>query len=376
MLYPSGAAYARTLSELAVSSGINISRLDPNGGWDESSADVLALLEHDDEWGAGTFTLIETAFQEDVSKADGNWSMEDLEAACNPEVVEALLRRAAAESGEPIDEAQLAARVDEITTVAWLVRARAVGNDDWENIDDDVEWHERGIPRIFRDYVAAPLAQALVTGGCWAAAGLTAPETGGATLVAGAAGCTVIGGMAGRGVQSATHGGDIDDILFAATDADAMLLDAEFGAATGIVSALIPNPAAPLPIGPGSTGPRPTSQMLMNQLEASGMNFTRANVVGIGRTGAGNIIWLETGTAESGLQHIVVRHGAQFARLGVDPSDVPEVVMRAVTDGRVVGYQGAGVGRPIFEVTVNGEPMRIAVTVGNNGYIVGANPRS
>lgn len=48
--------------------------------------------------------------------------------------------------------------------------------------------------------------------------------------------------------------------------------------------------------------------------------------------------------------------------------------MQAGTQGNIVGYQGSGSGRPIYEVTVNGESQRIAITLGN-GFIVGANPR-
>lgn len=61
--------------------------------------------------------------------------------------------------------------------------------------------------------------------------------------------------------------------------------------------------------------------------------------------------------------------------MGVSQAQVPEVVMQAVTQRWVVGYQGSGKGRLIYEVTVNGPQQRIAVTVGNNGFIVGANPR-
>lgn len=43
--------------------------------------------------------------------------------------------------------------------------------------------------------------------------------------------------------------------------------------------------------------------------------------------------------------------------------------------GHIVGYQGKGTGRPIYEVDYNGTKRRVAVTVGSNGYIVGANPK-
>lgn len=44
--------------------------------------------------------------------------------------------------------------------------------------------------------------------------------------------------------------------------------------------------------------------------------------------------------------------------------------MQAVLNGKQIGVQGS---RPIFEVSFNGVSQRVAVTVGNNGYVVGAN---
>ena len=44
--------------------------------------------------------------------------------------------------------------------------------------------------------------------------------------------------------------------------------------------------------------------------------------------------------------------------------------MQAVLNGKQVGMQGT---RPIYEVTFNGVKQKVAVTVGNNGFVVGAN---
>ena len=38
--------------------------------------------------------------------------------------------------------------------------------------------------------------------------------------------------------------------------------------------------------------------------------------------------------------------------------------MRALSEGKLVAYQGAGTGRPIFELTIKGRLHRIAITVG------------
>lgn len=47
--------------------------------------------------------------------------------------------------------------------------------------------------------------------------------------------------------------------------------------------------------------------------------------------------------------------------------------MDAVTLGKDIGVQGRS--RTIYEVTVAGRRQIIAIEVGENGYVVGANPR-
>ncbi len=65
-----------------------------------------------------------------------------------------------------------------------------------------------------------------------------------------------------------------------------------------------------------------------------------------------------------------------FAAMGVKSNDIPDLLMKALKKGEIVGYQGRGRGRPIYEVVFNGQKQRVAITVGNNGFIVGANPTS
>lgn len=127
-------------------------------------------------------------------------------------------------------------------------------------------------------------------------------------------------------------------------------------------------------------GNLPSSQGINNnklfeELSSNGVKFTPENVVAVGRSPSGQVVFLETGTSKAGLQHIVKEHAGEFAQMGVAESQIASVVMRAVTEGKIVGHQGAGSGRPIYEVMVNGKLQKIAVTVGSNGYIVGANPR-
>jgi hypothetical protein len=113
-------------------------------------------------------------------------------------------------------------------------------------------------------------------------------------------------------------------------------------------------------------------QRLIDELVNSGVKVTPENVVAIARDSSGRIVFLETGTSKSGLAHIVRRHGAEFATKGIPENQIPEFVMRAVTEGTQVGVQGT---RPIYQLIFNDKVYRVAVTVGSNGYIVGANLR-
>jgi hypothetical protein len=114
---------------------------------------------------------------------------------------------------------------------------------------------------------------------------------------------------------------------------------------------------------------------MLNELTTNGVKFTPENVIATARSPNGQVVFLETGNAQSGLMHIIKEHGSQFAGMGVSEAQIPGLITRAVSEGNIVGYQGRGTGRPIYQVMVNGQPQQIAITTSSNGYIVGANPR-
>ncbi|MFJ5482824.1 hemagglutinin repeat-containing protein [Pectobacterium actinidiae] len=118
-----------------------------------------------------------------------------------------------------------------------------------------------------------------------------------------------------------------------------------------------------------------SSKALLKELATQGIKHTPADIVSVAKDASGRIIFLEKGNAKAGLQHIINEHGSQFAQIGITEAKIPEVVMNAVTKGKLVGYQGSGTGRPIYETIINGQKYNVAVTVGNNGYVVGANLR-
>lgn len=88
------------------------------------------------------------------------------------------------------------------------------------------------------------------------------------------------------------------------------------------------------------------------------------------------IVWLEKGNTSAGFEHILIEHGEQFTKQGISKSELPDFLMTVLEKGKIIGYQGKGKGRPIYEVIYNGKKYRAAITVGKNGFIVGANPVS
>ncbi|WP_247686283.1 WXG100 family type VII secretion target [Micromonospora sp. C31] len=121
---------------------------------------------------------------------------------------------------------------------------------------------------------------------------------------------------------------------------------------------------------PGPRGGRNQRQELLAELSQQGVKHNPEEIVAIGRDPNGRIVFLETGNGRAGLTHIL-HHADDFAKAGVPEEKVPNLVFAAVTEGKVVGMQRT---RPIYEVMFEGMVHKVAVSVGNNGFIVGANP--
>ena len=123
------------------------------------------------------------------------------------------------------------------------------------------------------------------------------------------------------------------------------------------------------------SGGAPTTQSLIDELAKNGVKYTPEDIVAIGKNPSGEVVFLENGTAQSGLQHIVEGHAADFAAKGIPEAQIPEAVMKAATEGNSVGIVGSGPNaRTIYEIDFNGNTQRIAVGKASNGYIVTAHP--
>lgn len=118
-----------------------------------------------------------------------------------------------------------------------------------------------------------------------------------------------------------------------------------------------------------------SKQALIAELKASGVSFTEADIVWIARNASGRVVWLEKGSASSGLQHIMTEHGADFANVGVNgESNVARLIQDTVTTkmpSRMLGRDGF-----VYRVVLGGVERELRVVVGSNGFVVNAFPMS
>ncbi len=117
--------------------------------------------------------------------------------------------------------------------------------------------------------------------------------------------------------------------------------------------------------------------VLIAELQETGIKHSPDKIVRIAKKQDGKIVFLESGDAKSGLEHILSK-ADQFAKVGIEPDEIPDAVISAVVQGKVVGFQGKKNVRPreIYELTFKGKILYISISVFENGYIVGANPKT
>lgn len=133
------------------------------------------------------------------------------------------------------------------------------------------------------------------------------------------------------------------------------------------------------PISKHFSGTHGEGKALVKQLKNSGVKISPKDVVAITKDPDGRTVWLEkgkSGPGGSGLKHILEKHAKEFQQQGISKKEIPQYLMQAIRHGKIVGYQGHKKDRPIYEFTYEGKNRRVAITIGSNGYIVGANPTS
>ena len=114
---------------------------------------------------------------------------------------------------------------------------------------------------------------------------------------------------------------------------------------------------------------------LMDEVKARGDKISEKDVVFITKDKNGKIVWLEKGKLKSEsskpsvLKHIIEKHTSELKKNGISINRIPELIKKAVEEAKIVGI--SGVDRPVYETTFNKRIVHLAITIGDNGYIVG-----
>ncbi len=116
-------------------------------------------------------------------------------------------------------------------------------------------------------------------------------------------------------------------------------------------------------------------QLLVKEVKDRGGKITEKNVVFIVKGKDGKIIWLEKGKSKSespkpsGLKHIIEKHAPELKKNGISIKRIPELIKKAVEEAKIVGI--SGVNRPVYETTFDKRVVHLAITISDNGYLVG-----
>ena len=113
---------------------------------------------------------------------------------------------------------------------------------------------------------------------------------------------------------------------------------------------------------------------LIAELSKKGIKHNAEDVIAITKVEKGKIIFLEKGNLSSGWKHIVEDHKNDFEKQGILEENLVDFLVTAVEQNNIIGIQGKN--RQIYEVVFAGKTHYVAISIGKNGYIVGANPRS
>ena len=111
---------------------------------------------------------------------------------------------------------------------------------------------------------------------------------------------------------------------------------------------------------------------LMAELAESGYKYSADDVIKIMKSSDDQLVWLEKGSKSAGLEHIISRHGSDFAKYGIPESEIPDLLESAVKTGKNAGKTANGATK--FEVFFNGKQRKLLITISDNGFIVQANP--
>lgn len=117
-------------------------------------------------------------------------------------------------------------------------------------------------------------------------------------------------------------------------------------------------------------------ELLIKTVQREGEKIDPELVISIFYGQNHKITWIERGDETKGFKHIVLKHGEQFENVGIPKDKICALIEKALNNGRLVGYQNCKRTRPIYLVDFENRTQLIAITVADNGFVIGANPRT
>ncbi|MFV0309025.1 MAG: hypothetical protein ACK5OX_14920 [Desertimonas sp.] len=216
---PTSAEYLTAMGNLAYTTGLHLSEIDPTGLLQQQADELHAQLIDPEGIAAITAAVIDIGKQANLDKLDGNWSGDDLQALIDdPSRAEDILRQMNEQGGWEMSDADIATLAAGISVNAALLRGDHAN--DWEDLDDDKTFGD-----WFKTTLVGPIAGIIAGTACGVVVGV-------GTYGTGIAYCTMVGGYVTRGVDAAMGGATWQQSLNAAGNPTAMLVDFELGWAT------------------------------------------------------------------------------------------------------------------------------------------------
>jgi SPP1 gp7 family putative phage head morphogenesis protein len=110
---------------------------------------------------------------------------------------------------------------------------------------------------------------------------------------------------------------------------------------------------------------------LIKELVASGRKCNSNDIVHIAKADAGGIIWMETGTKDAGLIHIL-KHQKELKARGIETKKIPRFTVEVIKNGEIVSGTKSKNGKEGLLLRYS-EKLYI-ISIGDNGFIVGLYP--
>ena len=110
---------------------------------------------------------------------------------------------------------------------------------------------------------------------------------------------------------------------------------------------------------------------LIRELVESGRKCKSEEIIQIDKADAGGIVWMETGTENAGLIHIL-KHQKELKARVIEKKEIPRFTAEIIKKGEIVSGTKSKNGKEGLLLRY-GEKLYI-ISVGDNGFIVGLYP--